>query len=167
MDQSTLNIITLSISLASLVIALFVAGWTVYRDAVQKPKFRVSASIMVSTGLGENEQLILIRALNLGPLPNRTQQLCYGRPHWQERLIKRSNTHFIISADENHRTHSAKGQRVEVGDEVTFSIPYNKDCFLIEKQIHQVGILDGYGRFHWVKTGEMSKMRKQYDEDFR
>ncbi|MGX5851537.1 hypothetical protein ACWGTO_31375 [Mesorhizobium sp. PL10] len=139
--------LSLAISFVALLISIFVTGWTVYRDVIQKPTFRVTAA--VKSILQQHRDPIgpdfWVQALNMGPLPNRVG-VVVARPSWFNRTFHKARSAFITH-DYDHLGSTAKGQRVEVGDAVSFVFPLNGD-FSFEN-FAQMGVTDGYGRIHW------------------
>ncbi len=104
------TLISLGVSGVSLLISAFVAGWTVYRDVIQKPKFRVNIGVkkVLQAGRPEIGPDIYIEALNLGPLPNRIGVL-FATPSWFRRRVLRQEAAFI-AYDHRHMAHTATGQ---------------------------------------------------------
>lgn len=146
---------SLAISGLALLISAFVAGWTVYRDAIQKPKFRVTAAVK-SIYQQHHEPIgpdFYIEALNLGPLPNRIG-LVYARPSWFDRIFRKKLSAMIMH-DHSHLANTASGQRVEVGDSVTFVFPLDGDFQSAE--FAQFGVADGYGTIHWAARKNVRK----------
>lgn len=140
--------ISLVISIISLALSFFLGGWTVYRDAIQKPKFRLT--IGPRTIIQKNRDPIgpdfYVQALNLGPLSNRIG-LVFGRPSWFQRQFKKKPS-AMISPDYTHVGHTARAQVVEIGDTVSFVFPLNGD--FLKADFAQIGVSDGYGRMHWA-----------------
>ncbi|MDI3336396.1 hypothetical protein QKW60_08265 [Defluviimonas aestuarii] len=145
---SSNELISLGVSGVSLVVSAFLAGWTVYRDVIQKPKFRVTIGVkkVHQGGLPEIGPDIYIEALNLGPLPNRIG-VPYATPSWFRRRVLRKEAAFI-GYDHRHIAHTATGQRVEVGDSATFVLPLDSE-FIDEPNFSRIGVSDGFGRVHW------------------
>jgi len=139
--------LSLAISFVALLVSIFVTGWTVYRDVIQKPRFRVTASVksIVQPRHDPIGPDFWVQALNMGPLPNRVG-VVFARPSWFNRRFRKAHSAFITH-DYDHLGSTAKGQRVEVGDTVSFVFPLNGD-FLFENYA-QMGVTDGYGRVHW------------------
>ncbi|MTD99844.1 hypothetical protein GIY56_06065 [Paracoccus sp. YIM 132242] len=142
----------LLVSGLSLVVSAFIAGWTVYKDVVRKPRFRVSIGVkniyQGSTTIGPD---IWIEALNLGPSPNRIG-VPFGRPSWIKRTFLR-RMGFFIGYDHSHAGASAKGQRVEVGDMAAFVLPLSSD--FVDADFAQIGVSDGFGNLHWCKKSNV------------
>lgn len=148
----------LIISALALAVSLFVAGWTVYRDAIQKPRFRVTAAVksIIQQGREPIGPDFFIEALNLGPLPNRIG-LVYARPRWFDRTFRRKLSAMIMH-DPAHLGNTAAGQRVEVGDSVSFVFPLNSDFHA--EEFAQFGVADGYGAIHWATRKNIAKALK-------
>lgn len=147
---------SLILSLLALLVSAFVAGWTVYRDAIQKPRFRVGVAVKTihqhgQPPIGPN---LYVDALNLGPLPNRIGPV-FARPSWFDRKFRKKLKAFIMH-DASHPGTSAKDQMVEVGDSVSFAFPINEQMFQ-HQQFAQIGVADGYGRMHWAPKKMVAK----------
>lgn len=151
--------LSLFISGLALVVSAFVAGWTVYRDAIQKPRFRVTAGVksILQQGQPPIGPDFYVEALNLGPLPNRIGMV-WVRPSWFDRVIRRKPS-AVIMHDHGHLASTAKAQRVEVGDTATFVFPLNADFPL--EEFGQIGVHDGYGRVHWASKATTANAIKQ------
>ena len=161
-----MEIVTIVISVASLFVASSALGWNIYRDVIQRPRFRVSVSIR-SIYQAEREPegpYIFVEALNLGPLPNRLGMV-FARKSWWQRWIKRDRRYAFIYPDFAHMATTPAGTRIEVGDQGTFVFPYDKDCFL-QTEFVNVGVADGYGRTHWAKRAQVRMAREQFQKDF-
>ena len=140
----------------ALLISAFVAGWTVYRDVVQKPKFRVEVAVknIYQQGHDPIGPDLYVEALNLGPLRNRVG-LVFARPGWFSRKILRRQSAHIMH-DGAHMGNTAKGQMVDVGDVVTFVFPIHGAQYF-QGEFAQLGVADGYGRIHWASARGTAK----------
>jgi hypothetical protein len=60
-------------SVLAIAISSLTLGWSIYRDAIRKPKFRVDIAVkkIVQAGHDHDGPYIFVEALNLGPIPNR------------------------------------------------------------------------------------------------
>ncbi len=152
------------ISTIALTLSVFVFGWTIYRDAIQKPKFRVKLS--VSRLIGGNvdsssDPFLSVEALNLGPLPNRVG-LIYVQKNWFRRRILRDEYPLaVVTHDSNHlatNENTRKLNMVEAGDSANFAIPIIEGCFLGSDYV-RLGVSDGYGRMHWCKRSELKRAK--------
>jgi hypothetical protein len=161
-----MEIIAIVIAVVSLSIAMLTLGWTIYRDAIQKPRFRVSVAIksIYQAGSEPDGPYVFVEALNLGPLPNRIGMV-YARNSWWQRQIKRNKHYAFIYPDFAHIAASPADTRIEVGDKGTFVFPYDQESFL-KMDFDRIGVADGYGHMHWSSRAQMQKLRKQYREDF-
>ncbi|TIM26036.1 MAG: hypothetical protein E5Y63_31555 [Mesorhizobium sp.] len=140
--------LSLVISVLALLISIFVTGWTVYRDVIQKPRFRVTTSVK---HVYQQHQALIgpdfwVEALNMGPSPNRVG-LVFARPSWFNRKFRKAKSAFIAH-DHTHLGSTAKGQRVEVGDTVGFVFPLRGE--FLSGNFAQMGVADGFGRIHWA-----------------
>ncbi len=157
--------LTIVIAIVALSVSMLTAGWTIYRDAIQKPKFRVSISLktVVQAGREPDGPHIFVEALNMGPVSNRFG-LVFCRESWWQRRIKDTGGAFIYP-DYAHVATTRGSERIEVGDTATSVFPYDADCFLKEDFV-QVGVSDGYGRMHWAPRAQLRKAREKYREKF-
>ena len=161
--------IAISIAVFSLFISAVMAGWTIYRDAIQKPKFRVSIGLktIYRAGRKTDGPHVFLEALNLGPIPNRIG-MPNARLSWWERWIKRSDKakYAFIYPDYQHTATTKAAERIEIGDIATFVFPFDSDCFLKEN-FSKIGVTDGYGRLHWAPRKQLRKAQAKYrEEDF-
>ena len=60
-------------SVVAIAISSLTLGWTIYRDAIRKPKFRVDVAVkkIIQAGHPEDGPYVFVEALNLGPIANR------------------------------------------------------------------------------------------------
>ncbi|WP_026282981.1 hypothetical protein [Rhizobium sp. 2MFCol3.1] len=160
--MTTNEIITLCLSGASFIVSAFVAGWAVYRDVIQKPKFRVYISvknIFMPDGKTIIGPDIFVEATNLGPIPNRVIGT-YARPGWFAR--KRGKLSAYIHPDYAHLAHNVPKDRIEVGNGATFVFPLTST--FLDGDFRQVGVSDGFGRTHWASRKILAEAAKQVKE---
>lgn len=164
--NSTLNNPALITSIIAIAVSTLTLGWTIYRDAIRKPKFRVSIAVktIVQRGRPPAPTFLALEALNLGPIPNRIS-MPFARKNWIRRLLERRHSTAFITPDFAHTAASPAAARIEVGDKGTFAFPYNTECFLSEGFV-QIGITDGFGRVHWAPRNQLRKLRKKFTEEF-
>lgn len=164
-SQEAVAVITVVIAIVSLIFSAGTLGWTIYRDAIQKPRFRTSVAIKT---IVQRDQLpdgphIFVEALNLGPIPNRIG-LVWVRPGWLTRRLKGAGAGMVYP-DFAHRAATTPTSKIEVGDAATFVIPYGPECFL-RHRIVDVGVTDGFGRTHWAPRKQVRKAREQFKTRF-
>lgn len=143
----------------ALCLAMGTLGWTIYRDAVQRPRFRVSIQVTTfMTETGAVGPFLTVVALNLGPLPNRYQTVCakHSRLDWP-----RSMGMFTFSPDRDSPFNTAPGTKIEVGDDATFAHPY-EDGNLLRGRFKRIGVIDGYGRIHWAPRRQVEKVTSDF-----
>ena len=153
-------------SILAIAISSVTLGWTIYRDAIRKPKFKVNVGIkkIVQKGHEPEGPFICVEALNMGPIPNRIG-LTFARKSWfRRRFFDREGGSAMIYPDYSHRIATPASTRLEVGDQANFVFPYEKECFL--KYFCQIGVSDGFGRVHWASRDSFKKARKRFQEDF-
>ncbi len=98
---------------------MVIVGWTIYRDAIQKPKFRVSVAIksIVQRGRKPVGPDIFVEALNLGPIANRFGIVVLRESWWKRRANPRQRG--FLYPDNQHMGTSPAAERIEVGDRGT------------------------------------------------
>lgn len=160
--EITIEIAAIAIAVLSLLISGVMAGWTIYRDAVQKPKFRVSVSLktIVQADRDPDGPHIFLQALNLGPIPNRIG-LPFARYSLWNRYVAKKGAGAYINPDYANQGNTANAQRIEVGDTATFVFPWEKDCFLKER-FGKIGVTDGYGNLHWAPRKQLKRTETDY-----
>jgi hypothetical protein len=161
------TIVPMVTSILAIVISSITLGWTVYRDAIRKPKFKVDIGIkkIMQAGYDPDGPFVAVEALNLGPLPNRIG-LTFLRKNWlKRRLLDRASGTAMVYPDYRHRAATTASARLEVGDQANFIFPYDKNSFLKEDFL-QIGVADGFGRIHWSTRRDFKKARKKFQKDF-
>lgn len=154
-------------SVLAIAISSVTLGWTIYRDAIRRPKLRVRIAIksIIQKGQPNLGPYIFIEGLNIGPIPNRANAV-FARKAWWERFTKgRANRIAFIYPDYSNPATTRAGTKLEIGDEANFVFPYAKDCFLKTK-FRRIGICDGFGRMHWAKRKALRIARQQYFKAF-
>jgi hypothetical protein len=152
----------LAITISSLTL-----GWTIYRDAIKKPKFLVDIGVkkIVQAGHDDDGPYVLVEVLNLGPFPNRIG-LTFLRKNWiKRRFGDRKCGSAMLYPDYHHWATTLASTRLEIGDQANFVFPYNKDSFLKDDFL-QVGVADGFGRIHWTSRRDFRRARDKYKKDF-
>jgi len=155
-------------SIFAIAISSVTLGWTIYRDAIRKPKFKVDIGIkkIVQAGQPSEAPFVSVEAINLGPIPNRIG-LTFGRKNWMKRrFFDRHHGSAMVYPDYGHRIATPASTRLEVGDQATFIFPYDKDSFLKHNFI-QIGVADGFGRIHWSSRRDFRRARERYKKDFQ
>jgi hypothetical protein len=163
---SLIEAIPLITSMIAIVVSSLTLGWTIYRDAIRKPKFRVSVGIksIVQAERQPQGPFVFVEALNMGPIPNRAQSV-FARAKWLKRRLRKNRWMIFVYPDYSHPGTTPAGSKMEVGDTATFIFPYAKVCFLGEN-VSQVGVSDGFGTIHWAPSRQMRKAQEQYRQDF-
>lgn len=162
--QSAVPTIT---SILALAISSLTLGWTVYRDAIRRPKFKVAIGVkrIIQAGHPSDGPFVSVEALNIGPIPNRIG-LTFVRKNWLKRtLLDRDRGRAMLYPDYGHWATTPASTRLEVGDQANFIFPYTSDCFL-KDDFSQVGVADGFGRVHWVSRRNFRNARLKYRKDF-
>ena len=91
-------------SVVAIAISSLTLGWTIYRDAIRKPKFRVDVAVkkIIQAGHPEDGPYVFVEALNLGPIANRIG-LTFLRKSWiKRRLIDRKHGGAMVYPDYHH-----------------------------------------------------------------
>lgn len=162
--QTYISTITSVIAIA---VSSLTLGWTIYRDAIRKPKLRVDVAVkkLVQKDRQPEGPYLFVEALNMGPIPNRVG-LTFARKSWiKRRLLERKTGTAMIYPDFGHWAATKASTRLEVGDVANFIFPYGVDMFLKEDFV-QMGVADGFGRVHWSSKADMRKAQERYRKDF-
>jgi hypothetical protein len=117
------NYVSTVTSVLAICISSLTLGWTIYRDAIKKPTFRVSIAIkrIFQAGRGEEGPYVFVEALNVGPIPNRIG-LPFARKAWfTRRFLEREHGGAMIYPDFKHWA----ATKLEVGDQANFIFPYD------------------------------------------
>lgn len=161
------NYIPIISSILAIAISSLTLGWTIYRDAIRKPKFRVDVAVkkIIQAGHGEDGPYLFVEALNMGPIPNRIG-LPFVRKSWiKRRLLDRKNGGAMVYPDYHHWATTKASTRIEVGDKANFVFPYYKASFLTDDFL-EIGVADGFGRMHWAPKKDFRKVREKDQKDF-
>lgn len=167
-ELATLNDhIPMITSIIAIAISLIALGWTIYRDAIRKPKFRVEFAInrILHAGRGEEGPFLILEALNLGPIPNRITGTFLRKSWIRRNIFERKYDRAFVVPDFTHWATYKSGERIEVGNSARFVFPYDQNCFLSENYV-RIGIADGFGRKHWAKRKDMRKVKEQFRAKF-
>jgi hypothetical protein len=160
-----LDYISAITSIVAIVISFFTFGWTVYRDAIRKPKLRVHVSVRrIVQGRKNYGPYIDVEVLNLGPIPMKTSTIHLFKGGFLKRLLKRQELAFLMH-DYTNPFSSKVGERMEIGDAQHFFVDYNRDCFL-KDGYDELAIFDNFGRKHWAAKSDMQKLIDKYRKDF-
>jgi hypothetical protein len=161
------NYISTIASILAIAISSLTLGWTIYRDAIRKPKLKVGVGIknVVQAGQDPDGPFIIVEALNMGHIPNRVG-LTFIRKGWlRRRIFDRKHGSSMVYPDYNHRVATPASTRLEIGDQANFIFPYDRECFLKDNFL-QVGVADGFGQIHWASRRDFRRARKRYQKDF-
>jgi hypothetical protein len=155
-------------SILAITISSLTLGWTIYRDAIRQPKFKVDVGVkkIMQAGREPEGPLLSVEALNMGPIPNRIG-LTFVRKNWMKRrFFDRDRGSAMVYPDYNHRVATPASTRLEVGDQANFIFPYTKDCFLKE-DFSQIGVADGFGRIHLDVAARFPKNSQEISKGLR
>lgn len=162
--QMYISIIT---SVVAIGISSLTLGWTIYRDAIRKPKMRITVGVkrLVQKDRNPEGPYLFIEALNMGPIPNRVG-LTFARKSWiKRRILDRETGIAMIYPDFAHWAATKASTRLEVGDSANFIFPYRQGIFLND-DFSQVGVADGFGQVHWSKRSDFRSVQHKYQTDF-
>ena len=157
---------SLYISLAALVVSVFSLGWNFYRDVILKPSLKVRVSISnIASAAGVEGPFISVAGVNHGP----GSVICNGvlgriRPWW--RFSGKEPKYIHVVEDYTNPLFDRFPKKLEVGDSVNLSFPYNEDAFLSENP-RRVGIRDTFGRMHWASRKSLREAKKHFFKDFK
>jgi hypothetical protein len=158
---------TTIVSVVAIVLSSITLGWTIYKDVIRKPKFRISIAVknIVSAGKPPDGPHIFLGALNVGPIPNRIG-VPFARKNWlKRRFTDHAHGTCFIYPNHSHWATTKSAARIEAGDTATFILPYEQGCFL-EDDFSQVGMSDGFGIIHWAPRRELRKAQEAYRKAF-
>lgn len=163
-EQSLVALIT---SILAIIVSSSTFGWTIYRDAIRKPKFRVEVArkTIMQRGRPNDGPHLFVEAINMGPLPNRANSVYVRSGWWKRKFGDKKKASAFIYPDFGHHATTPAASRIEVGDRATFVFPYNADSFL-KNDFVQLGVSDGYGRIHWCAKKEYQAAVSKFREDF-
>ena len=165
--SGTQSLVSTIASVLAIAISSLTLGWTIYRDAIRKPKFRVNitAKKIIRAGHPTEEPYLFVEALNLGPIPNRVG-LTFLRKNWiRRKILDREHGGAMVYPDFKHWATTQASTRLEVGDQANFVFTYDPTCFLAHSFM-QVGVADGFGSVHWCSRREFRKAQRKYQKDF-
>jgi hypothetical protein len=153
-------------SVFAISISTLTLGWTIYRDAIRKPRLRVSINIKTVLQRGRTDvgPFVWLNVINFGPTPNRAHMIVLRRS-WFARTFRKSNTGIVMPDYANPYT-TAVGTKLEIGDEANMPLPYDASSFLKDIEFVDVGITDTFGRVHWAPRREFEAVRQTHAEDF-
>jgi hypothetical protein len=167
-DQVSFQTVVSTIaSLIAIALSSATLGWTVYKDAIRRPRFRMSVAVktVVQHGRPADGPHIFLEALNLGPIPNRIGAP-FARKSWlTRRFIDREKSQCFIYPNFAHLAATPAATRVEVGDAATFVFPFTPECFL-DDGFKQIGMTDGFGTIHWAPRRQLRKVQEAYRKAF-
>jgi hypothetical protein len=72
---------------------------------------------------------------------------------------------FNVISDLDNPMNTRLPALLDVGEELTVVFPYDERCFLSEPVTH-VGLIDSFGRSHWVPRKHVREAVKQFKRDF-
>ncbi len=142
-------------SILAITVSSLTLGWTIYRDAIKKPKFKVDIGIkkIVQAGHAPDGPFISVVALNIGPLPNRIG-LVFVRKNWvKRRVFDRQYGGAMVYPDYNHWLATPASTRLEVGDQANFFFPY--DNSFLKEDYSQIDLSkEDYSQWccRWLRT---------------
>ena len=148
----------LIISFVSLGFALFALGWNIYKDIIQKPRFKVFFGIYDTATMPDinlNETIIMFTGVNIGTGDIVVKNIILK--------YKRKKPFAIVLPNMKWKK---VPQRISVGDEANIITDYFKDCFL-STDFYKAGLIDSFGRKHWVSRKQIEEAKDRYQIDFK
>jgi len=96
-------VVSLIVSVMAIFISSITLGWTIYRDAIRKPKFRVNMAIKTIHQKGRPKEgpLLFIEALNMGPIPNKIS-ITFAKKSWFKRRLWNRENGFAMEIGRAH-----------------------------------------------------------------
>jgi hypothetical protein len=159
--------VTTIVSVVAIVLSSTTLGWTIYKDVIRKPKFKMSVGIknIVRAREPTDGPHIFLEALNLGPIPNRIG-VPFARKSWlKRRFTDKANGVAFIAPNHGHWATTQSAARIEVGDSAMFIFPYKEGCFL-KSDFSQICMSDGFGVIHWAPYRELRRAKETYQKAF-
>jgi hypothetical protein len=153
-----ISVIAIVLSLVSLGASLFIAGWTIYRDAIARPKFKVSFEVVAAYGFGRETYHVQIKATNIGRYENRANKV----------MLTRSKKGAEIATWKSDAVLHNKniGEPVQPGDSVIFTGEYNKNCILKQPSWKYVAVVDPFDNWYYASRSQVNEANQRYRNDF-
>lgn len=166
----------LILSLCSLVVAISAFVWNVWSKFIYpKPKVRVFFAVSAVSGVrnahadgisySSTEEILTLTAWNHGPGPV-VIHLAVGHKKrfqpWKEADVVFHPLHNYPQ-QENHSIGPFSGglpNRIDVGDRHTAFLQLKNET-IADSKIWRVGFTDTFGRYHWAKTRDMKRVKKE------
>ncbi len=158
--------VALFVSFFSLTVSALSLGWNIYRDAVQKPRLKLSFGVgtIHHSSLDKPLRKIMLSAVNCGPRPVHCNKIHAANSSWWRRILRKTKHEFIM-ADYTEPLSGKLPCKLEVGERLHLLLPYTKECMLEEDFTH-VGLIDSFGRFHCAPRKDLNEAKKVYRRDF-
>lgn len=156
-------------------VSAFALGWTVYRDAIAKPRLGVKCG--VGRDGSTDAPVLVLSVVNYGPGKVRCE---YGvvrvKPLGVARVVRRGRNRVITPVEGNQpyadvlfrRAYgNVPGRRfdklpffLEPAERAWVAFPESN----LDQSAYQVGVRDSYGRFHWAPKRDTRGARANCDE---
>lgn len=163
--MSGYEIAGLTISISAMLVSCLALGWNIYRDVVLKPRLKVRLTLSFIASVGyESPTKICIEGTNYGPNKINCENICAKKSGlW--RWLFRKCKYAIIMYDYTDPYSTKLPCELDVGKSCHLFFTYKKDSFLSEGFTH-IGIIDSFGRKHYVPKSDIKKTRKKYLKEF-
>lgn len=163
----------LIISLGSLAISLAGFVWNVWSKFIYpKPDLRISARVMhlySHAGRREGPPFISLDMTNHGPgaITIHHAQVRCRRERFRKAEWGMINPIADLSAPDVGVGPFGGGlpKKIEVGESFALYFPYQRDTFLREPLV-KLGCRDTFGRNHWVRPADLTKLLRKFSADF-
>ncbi len=164
-DPSNMSRLALVVSGISAVIAAIALGWNIYRDIILRPRVKVRLIIGRIRELGEGDDpnsplKICFSATNHGP----GIVVLSGLRGKNRRLFNKTKSLLLFNDPNDPLSHQFP-KELKVAASADFFIPFIRETFFKNSFTH-IGILDSFGRYHWVPKKDIKRARREYEKAF-
>lgn len=151
------------ISIVSLVIAIFVLCWNIFRDVILKARVKVRFRVktLVFPMSSDSSTMLALSVLNLGPGNIKINSL----PILKKKKFLRKAKYAVLIHDYLDDLGAKIPCELEVGDEKDFFFQFNMNCFLKEEYTH-FGVKNSFGRNHWASRRDFKAVKGTYKKLF-
>ena len=160
----SLGIVAIIVSVFSVLLAAVSLGWNIYRDVILKPKVKVHFAVKHVLNPMGKQSFLSVGVTNFGPGLVRITTIFVQDASLLKKIRRKARVAVVLYKQEISEG-SKLPVKMEVGEEATFYLPYNKECLLNEEWTH-IGVRDTFHRLHLSQRGEVEQARKYWIRDF-
>jgi hypothetical protein len=106
---------------------------------------------------------VVFGVVNHGPGQVQIKGLTLKNPWWAR--LRGKSKYFLLIPEWDNPLSTPLPATLAVGDQASFIIPYEEDCFL-SSPIARAGVLDTFNREHWAAAKQVRRARGQFRRDF-